>query len=249
MSNEKLTTGSHEINSPYPYLAYLIGSSSNIQIVSLNASSSNNKVARGKRTMYTYQMNDGDLSASANQRAKARVSMFRSWFDLLWFGSYCHWQWIKIYKDCHQFLSSSFIVVFCSKLIFDMHQSWNEPVLYIEMESQASLPPSQYSSFFVPSPPPHLVLLLSFASTTKNRIYRMNFTPTLANIMDLNFPHGETGQSNAFSKYILLDTGLIGFLNHKFYGKCHTHTHTITRKTFLLFQQRFVCFGQACTMA
>lgn len=27
--------------------------------------------------------------------------------------------------------------------------------------------------------------------------------------------------SNAFGKYILMDTGLIGFLNHKFYGKRH----------------------------
>lgn len=63
----------------------------------------------------------------------------------------------------------------------------------------------------------------------------MNFTPTLANIMDLNFPHGETGQLNAFSKYILMDTGLIGFLNHKFYGKCHTHTHNNQKKPFCCF--------------
>lgn len=39
--------------------------------------------------------------------------------------------------------------------------------------------------------------------------------------MDLNVPHENRPILNAFGKYILMDTGVIGFLNHKFYGKRH----------------------------
>lgn len=76
------------------------------------------------------------------------------------------------------------------------------------------------------------------------------------------FSPGEPANFNAFSKYILMDTGLIGFLNHKFYGKCHTRyyslsfsrpTHftplTLTLRVLLKLVVQWSSTGHACACA
>lgn len=133
--------------------------------------------------------------------------------------------------------SSSFIVVFCPKINFQLLFSVFFPSS-VSLTLYYSLNHHDYgrlSSWWTVFPSTCIAVQLCFFNDrthTHTHIYILISSNLLqpnhqvyANFGQYNgfgSSPGEPANFNAFSKYILMDTGLIGFLNHKFYSKCLT---------------------------